>query len=364
MIKIKKGFTLIELIIVVFIIGLLGTIVTISISGAKSKSRDLKRISEITQLQVALDNYNKAEGRYPELLFPGESLIGSSTGIVFMSRIPQNFSYYDMDCYVDGYEYSYDSVNNDYKIAFCLENKVDNYVVGNKCAIPGKILEGKCFFCENYVSDIDGNIYNTVSIEDQCWIAENLKVTKYNDGSDIFYPGADISSWINNTDGAYACWENILENCDSKGSFYNWYAVDNLKGLCPEGWHVPSHNETTQLERNLCLLSGNSIEICEDFFPEDEVSEGLFGVDEGKKLKSISWGGLDTYGFNIIPTGYRHDNGNYYSSGIDWAFLYTSTEADLTSWRRIFGPDYDNIQRIKNAPKTRGCSVRCLKNSE
>jgi len=360
--KNRKGFTLMELLVVIFIITLIGSLVTVYFFQIRKNVRDSKRLSDITEIQLALESYKFFEGQYPDELIPGEPLIGSTTGKVFLNKTPQNPDYYNSSCSSSNYDYHYDYSSEDYKISFCLEGSFESYNSGPKCAFMGEIFEGNCLFCPSYVSDIDGNIYDTVAIEDQCWMAENLKVTKYNDGSDILYPGVDVSSWISNTEGAYACWEDILENCDIRGSFYNWYAVDNIKGLCPEGWHVPSHDEMTQLERSVCLLAGNDLEYCEDTFLLDEVSEGLYGVDEGKRLKSISLGGTNDYGFNVIPTGYRHDNGIYYSSGVDWAYLYTSTEASSTAWRRLFGPEHDNIQRAKNAPKARGCSVRCLKN--
>ncbi|HOZ53250.1 MAG TPA: fibrobacter succinogenes major paralogous domain-containing protein [bacterium] len=359
--KNKKGFTLIELLIVIFIIVLIGSLVTVYFFQIRKNVRDSKRLSDISEIQLALENYKFFEDQYPVELIPGEPLIGSTTEKIFLIKVPQNPSYYNSDCISEDYHYYYDDSLEEYKISFCLEGNFENYNNGPKCAFMGEIFEGNCFFCESSVSDIDGNVYNTVAIEDQCWMSENLRVTKYNNGNDILYPGIDISSWVNNTEGAYACWENDTGNCITKGAFYNFYAIINSNGLCPEGWHVPSHNEMTQLERNVCLLAGNDNEYCESTFLLDEVSEGIYGTDEGKRLKSVSYGGLDSHGFNIIPTGYRHDNGEYYSSGENWAYLYTSTEASSTAWRRLFGPEYDNIQRAKNSPKARGCSVRCLK---
>jgi hypothetical protein len=88
------------------------------------------------------------------------------------------------------------------------------------------------------ITDIDGNIYNTVQIGSQCWMKENLRTTKYNDGSDIEYPGSDNNSWQNNTIGAYAWCNNDISWKGSYGAYYNWHAVSNTNGLCPLGWHV------------------------------------------------------------------------------------------------------------------------------
>lgn len=203
-------------------------------------------------------------------------------------------------------------------------------------------------------------VYNTVQIGDQCWFKENLRTTKYRDGSNIYYPGGSNSSWTYNTSGAYACYSNSLSNCSIYGALYNWYAVNNSSGLCPSGWHVASHDDYTDLERRICLLEGNNEMICFERFPKDDVSEGFFGVDEAIKLKATNWGGTDDYGFSMIKAGYRHEIGSYYSN--HWAFHWTSTDAGSTAWRRLFGNIEPNIQRTKNAPKNRGNSVRCVKN--
>lgn len=352
MIKIKKGFTLIELIIVVFIIGLLGTIVTISISGAKSKSRDLKRISEITQLQVALDNYNKAEGRYPELLFPGESLIGSSTGIVFMSRIPQNFSYYDMDCYVDGYEYSYDSVNNDYKIAFCLEGRVDNYYPGDKCAMENKIYDSPCeetSYCGDQVADSDSNLYNTILIGEQCWFQENLKylpevhsnVEFTNQGINE-KPGYGVYGY----NGSDIFTAKSQSNYSSYGVLYNWFAVDQVD-ICPAGWHVPSYEDWGILTDWL-------------------VNEGSIVLGkEGEALKSrtpVTFNGLDTWGFTALGAGYRDGRNGLFGALESEANFWSSSLSSIPNNSQNFYLLALNLSAFRsNALQTHGFSIRCLK---
>ena len=91
------------------------------------------------------------------------------------------------------------------------------------------------------VVDIDGNIYKTVKIGDQIWMAENLKTTKLNDGQSILYE-PDNSDWTNLRIPGY-CWPNNEDlNKDEYGALYNWYAVDTEK-LAPIGWHVPTYDE-------------------------------------------------------------------------------------------------------------------------
>jgi uncharacterized protein (TIGR02145 family) len=108
------------------------------------------------------------------------------------------------------------------------------------------------------VTDIDGNVYRTVVIGDQNWMAENLKVTKYRNGDNITHV-TDNSTWPNDTDGAYGDYNNNPTNSDTYGRLYNWYAVDNSSGLCPEGWHVPTSEEYNALKTHLGTNAGQKM---------------------------------------------------------------------------------------------------------
>lgn len=350
--KIKKGFTLIELIIIVFIIGLLATIVGISISGAKSKGRDIKRISDINQLQIALDNYKKVEGRYPESLSPGESLIGSSTNIIFMSKIPENFSYYNLDCYVNGYEYSYDVIENKYKIAFCLEGKIDNYSPGGKCAMNNKIYDNICeedlFICGQQVADNESNIYDTILIGDQCWFKNNLNIGEMILG---------ISSQSDNSVSEKYCYDNNYANCDIYGGLYQWnemmdYSTSTNQGLCPNGWHVSSNGDWLNLI-NYLSVNGN----------------GGIGTSVAGKLKeagTLHWvlegcgsSVCNSSGFSSLPGGFR-GTGNF--SGINsFNFLWTSSQVNINSYT-YYSLDYSSASPSSSALNSEnGFSVRCIK---
>jgi hypothetical protein len=96
------------------------------------------------------------------------------------------------------------------------------------------------------ISDIDGNIYKTVQIGSQLWMAENLKNTKYNDGTGI--PNIiENTAWTNLTTPGYCLYNNAATYKDTYGALYNWYAVDVAsnggKNICPIGWHVPNDGE-------------------------------------------------------------------------------------------------------------------------
>ena len=99
-------------------------------------------------------------------------------------------------------------------------------------------------------TDYDGNSYETVIIGNQEWMSENLKVTHYNNGDAIQYVQQESSEpnvWENLSTGAYAIYNDDLSHQETYGNLYNWYTVDDSRGVCPEGWHVPSDNEFTVL---------------------------------------------------------------------------------------------------------------------
>lgn len=89
------------------------------------------------------------------------------------------------------------------------------------------------------ISDIDGNTYDIIKIGNQWWMAENLKVTHYQNGDPI--PNVISSSdWVNLKTGAYCIYDNNFANVATYGRLYNWYAVVDKRNIAPKGWHVPT----------------------------------------------------------------------------------------------------------------------------
>ena len=141
------------------------------------------------------------------------------------------------------------------------------------------------------VTDIDGNVYTTVRIGTQLWTVENLRTTRYNDGSTIA-TGLDNAAWEATITGAFSVYEDAASNNTTYGKLYNWYAVNTGK-LAPAGWHVPTREEWQTLTAYL-------------------------GQDGGGKMKSTSslWeapnlGATNSSGFTALPSGYRGMSGNY-----------------------------------------------------
>ncbi len=234
------------------------------------------------------------------------------------------------------------------------------------------------------VSDNDGNVYNTVLIGTQCWMQENLKTTTYRNGTPIEFPGADNTSWENNLAGAYAWYNNDIAMKNSYGALYNWHAVNNANGLCPEDWHVPGHDEWTQLEQFVCNFLSNGD--CETKFPDDQINIGWMGTNEGNALKSCRhvgspvssecnttehprwesdsyqyYFGTDDFGFSALPGGYRYTNGSFNNLG-SYGNWWSSDEYSLTSsWYRTLYSGSEAINRNLNA-KSYGFNVRCVRN--
>ena len=210
------------------------------------------------------------------------------------------------------------------------------------------------------VIDIDGNIYQTVQIGEQEWMAENLKVTHYNEGSEI-PTGYSDSEWdeLDDTEtGAYAVCNDDLSNPDTYGNIYNWYAVDDSRGVCPVGWHVPTDDEFKELEMFLGMSQ------------EEADNLGNRGTNEGSKLAGNAdlWnsGNLEqnsefgTSGFTGLPGGDRGTYGNYTYMGIYGDFWSSTEYSSDIAWYRTLGCDYSEVIRYSTY-KQYGFAVRCLK---
>jgi uncharacterized protein (TIGR02145 family) len=240
---------------------------------------------------------------------------------------------------------------------------------------------GATFVCGDGV-DYGGYSYSTVNIGEQCWFAENLKTTQYSNGEEIPYAYDDNGSgdyaWSDASglgNGVRTCAENDCPaNQDTYGFLYNWYVVEDSRGVCPDGWEVPSHNEWSDLERFICMDQGGSEANCSDAFPYlgeggDPTGHRIVN-EEGKHLRSTDfWSGYDTYGFNALPgANYVLVMGMSYNTVGDTAFFWTTDFSHEDSgydyyWQRSLHPGYheEGVSRGTN-PSYDGYSIRCLKN--
>lgn len=372
----KKGFTLLELIIVIFVIAIISTIVIVSLSGSRQKGRDAKRISDVTQIQIALETYYQLENSYPGQLIPGQPLIGSSTGVVFLSQIPKNITSSNDDCLSDEYAYSYYDDSGKYGISFCLESNIEGYSSGQKCATTEGILNRKCDPCagQKIAQDIENNSYSLVFIGEQCWFAENLKTTKYNDGNNI--PNiTDPAEWNLLSNPAYVWYGNDINNKDIYGALYNWYAVDTEK-LCPSGWSVPSNDDWTNLINYIVAETDAISSTAARWLKSCRYTSGANSTTYCSECESTEpcptsshprWSyynnhyGINAYDFSVLPAGYRLADGSFNALG-GIARLWSSSEDGVNARYSLFFADHSEVYQYSQNLIS-GHSVRCLKDN-
>lgn len=218
------------------------------------------------------------------------------------------------------------------------------------------------------LTDIDGNVYASIEIGNQVWMAENLKVTHYADGAPIAEV-SDEAAWndLAPEDQAYCWYNNQIEYRDTSGALYTWAAAMygglssdtvGVQGVCPDGWHLPADKEWKILEMTLGMSQA------------DADSYDWRGSDEGGQLKELgfsNWaipneGASNSSGFTAIPGGFRSFKGLFYSID-EYASFWAATADDEnnTAWYRTLNYQREEIYRQHNNMQI-GLSVRCVKN--
>ncbi|MDY0101854.1 MAG: FISUMP domain-containing protein [Lentimicrobium sp.] len=198
-----------------------------------------------------------------------------------------------------------------------------------------------------------GQVYNTVQIETQCWLKENLNIGAKIDENQDMQDNAIIEKY---------CYNNSDENCNIYGGLYQWNEMmqygtsgSGVQGICPDGWHIPTDEEWKTLEMALGM-SQNEAD-----------NTGFRGTDEGLKMKSTDsdWAfngsGTNTSGFTGRPAGYRTSAGYSNSWGYFGMFWVASDYEESWAWHRYLQYNKDQVYRYFMETKTSGLSVRCLK---
>jgi uncharacterized protein (TIGR02145 family) len=209
------------------------------------------------------------------------------------------------------------------------------------------------------LKDIDGNIYRTVTIGTQVWMAENLKVTHYRNG-DAIPTIIDNIEWRNFREGAYCHYNNDENSVATYGRLYNWYAVNDSRNIAPEGWHVPTDAEWKQLEMYLGMTQAEADAGGDTYWR---------GTNEGGKLKEIGtthWnspntGATNESGFTALPPGWRTSMGDFLGVGTS-VFMWTSTGTyGSSAYSRLLDNLHSQIIRYYDPYEWDGFSVRCVK---
>lgn len=230
------------------------------------------------------------------------------------------------------------------------------FILMNSCKKTPEIIPSQE---TGFLTDIEGNLYKTIKIGNQWWMAENLRVNRYRDSTEIYsVPNYKNITWDTITSGANCIYN---DNINASGRLYNWYAVNDSHMVAPLGWHVPSDDEWKELEQFLGMSQPDA----------DKVN--WRGTHEGEKLKMDGknvwrpFGDIlpgNESGFSALPANCRIFNGDW---GIpvdlqSTGFWWTSTENkdNNLAWYRDLDYKKANVFRFYG-PKTYGFSIRCVK---
>ena len=280
--------------------------------------------------------------------------------------------------YVFYADMNYDGFNNIIDIVILVDIILNPWFFG--CMDPVAInynqdaiySDNNCDYSSVLV-DIDGNVYQTILIGNQQWMADNLKVTHYQNGDEIPTEFTNME-WGNlqfTETGAYSIypWDDddtslgfCEEDCsDLFGNLYNWYAVNDSRNICPVGWHIPSDEDFIELEM---FLGMNFQEAHETGWRGTDQGSQLAGHADlwviGDLLNNIAFG---TSGFLVVPGGYRTGGNGYHSFiGYNGYFWSSTSNGSINAMTRILYWDRSEIYR-DYMPMGSGFSVRCVNNN-
>ena len=225
---------------------------------------------------------------------------------------------------------------------------------GTDCA-PAEEPETAEWTCGDPVS-YHGYDYATVQIGEQCWFAENLRNEQYANGDAI--PGSfSAAEWIELTVGAQAVYDQDIQNLSSYGRLYNSFAIEDIRGLCPNQWHIPQDGDWIVAELSLGMSEAEA--------------NGTYwrGTNQGLQMKSSendvpAWNGSNSSGFSALPGGYRDGNSGLFRNDAPSNYWSATTADDIGypehSYYRWFGNSQTNVYRWIYT-KNGGLSVRCVK---
>jgi len=199
------------------------------------------------------------------------------------------------------------------------------------------------------VTDIDGNVYHTVTIGTQVWMVENLKTTKFNDGTPIDLV-TDDAAWLDLTTPGYCWYENEEATYkNAYGALYNWYAVNTYK-LAPAGWHVPTDSEWSRLIHYLggYAIAGDKMKSTGTM----EAGTGLWHYPNR--------GATNESGFSAVPAGGRFGDGAF-GHGMSMGGWWSSTEGITGTTGNYYLSSECSGVNTMNWGRDCGFSVRCLR---
>lgn len=216
------------------------------------------------------------------------------------------------------------------------------------------------------VEDIDGNRYKTITIGDQEWMAENLRVTRYRNGDQISNITAD-EAWVKLETGAFAAYKNNPDNARDYGYLYNWHAADDSRGLAPKGWHIPTLNDW----KELFMFLGSSEEkatvpLGEVVFWQETAQGGMLKEKGEAHWTGPNVGATDDVGFSARAGGYRNpSDGRFLDIGKHagfWVSNRTVTpQSNQTAWVILLRYEKSGYGFHSSFSFNDGAAVRCVK---
>ena len=214
-------------------------------------------------------------------------------------------------------------------------------------AIPPCNVDGKDS-CEygTLTDSRDGQTYKTVKIGDLVWMAQNLNYAYLKAAE-----GQDSSSWVYRDTTDDWCEKGGAGTCDKYGRLYLWSAA--MDSVCPKGWHLPSNEEWAAMFMG---VAGSGVEKYVDF----EWIEAGTALRTTGGWKTTIDDGLDSYGFSVLPAGFRNDDGLFTYAGESAIFWSSTEKSSKDSFIWVFYRDYTYVYQDEK-PKNYAYSVRCVK---
>ena len=349
----QPAFTLIELLVVIAIIGILTALAVVSLQNSRRSARDAKRLSDVKQIQIALELYYQDNSIYPPTLIPGETL--SSNTITYMETIPYPPTTLDGDCSTTSYIYSTSNDYTYYNIHFCISNNIGSLPAGQVVASPRGLGTWTCG--ERLLDDRDNQSYATIQIGSQCWMQENMNIGEMIEGS--------INQSNNSVIEKY-CYNNDSSDCDLYGGLYQWNEAMNgtttegAQGICPDGWHIPTDAEWTELTDYINSNISYRCDGTNNYIAKSLASNYGWIPDTATCAVGNNQSTNNATGFNGLPAGYRHYTDGAFINRRSNAYFWLSSPSGADAHLRRLGYYSPEVIPYTNE-RAVGFSVRCLK---
>ena len=235
------------------------------------------------------------------------------------------------------------------------------YAIRGGSVIYGNLVS---FKTEDVVTDIDGNIYNTITIGDQVWMVENLRTTRFLNGDAIGTTTTSTLEIIFEPDPIYQwAYDGREKNASKFGRLYTWYAAMDLRGLCPAGWHIPSDAEWTAMENYLVANEYNY----DGTTTGNKIANSLASITEWRYTDEKGTAGntddtafRNNSGFTALPGGYRNSEGRFVNIGISGCWWSSSEWQTYNAFYRYLYAFRNDLNRSSYF-EFGGLSVRCIR---